>query len=335
VHASVKSIFRVFSDKFEGTVEYMYVDKLGLVTIGIGNLIDGTGRQGNPASPALALPFRYKSNKQLASQADIRAEWNLIKTTKGLPIKGHLACKPLTKLFLDAAGLDALFSKRLQDDETELKKEIEFQDYDDWPADAQLGLHSMAWAMGSKFRTVHHYNNFAAACQNKKFDEAAKHCSMGSKVQNDESLRRRNQANERLFRNAAAVLVGEAKGTHVRSTLYYPSIVHIQKGTETPVPTWLLGWWSVYDGKQWYYYFSDQHWVTYTKTRPANVMTPPMKLVYNEGMVTMTQNGLIIDWNPADGGATKETFTRIGWSSQTEMHGVSNRYAPLSAKKLV
>ena len=35
-----------------------------------------------------------------------------------------------------------------------------------------------------------------------------------------------------------------------------------------PVPPWLLGWWSVYDGNQYYYYFSAQNIVTYTKVQP-------------------------------------------------------------------
>jgi Type VI secretion system (T6SS), amidase effector protein 4 len=101
-----------------------------------------------------------------------------------------------------------------------------------------------------------------------------------------------------------------------------------------PVPSWLPGWWNVYDGNQYYYYFSDQHGVTYTKVAPTNLSAPPQKSPLNEGTVTMTEHGLVIDWNPADGGATKETFTRVGWSSQTEMNGVSNRYAPLFAKKM-
>jgi hypothetical protein len=109
----------------------------------------------------------------------------------------------------------------------------------------------------------------------------------------------------------------------------------VTDGTDpSPVASWLPGWWSVYDGKQYYYYFSDQHGVTYTKVAPSNVSAPPVNSPMNEGTVTMTEHGLVIDWNPADGGATKETFTRVGWTSETEMNGVSNRYAPLFAKKM-
>ena len=44
-----------------------------------------------------------------------------------------------------------------------------------------------------------------------------------------------------------------------------------------PVPDWLRGWWNVNDGNTYYYYFSDQHVVTYTKVEPKNVMVPPVK----------------------------------------------------------
>lgn len=98
---------------------------------------------------------------------------------------------------------------------------------------------------------------------------------------------------------------------------------------------WANGWWVVHDGN-YYYYFSGQastNRVTYTESRSANARIPPPKKPFNEGKVTLTTQGLIIDWNPADGGATRETFTRRG-SSESEMSGVSNRYGPLTAKKM-
>jgi hypothetical protein len=101
------------------------------------------------------------------------------------------------------------------------------------------------------------------------------------------------------------------------------------------VPIWLQGWWTVYDGNYYYYYFSDQLIVTYTKAKPSSPVAAPPRAPMNEGKVTMTEHGLVIDWNPADGGATKETFTRLGWTSEREMNGVSNRYAPLFARKMM
>jgi len=107
-----------------------------------------------------------------------------------------------------------------------------------------------------------------------------------------------------------------------------------------PVPNWLQGWWSVYDGNQYYYYFSDEHVVTYTDAKhpPKDLNSPPVRSPMNEGDVTITidvQNTATIelDWNPADGGATIETFTNV-ITSRDGMNGTSNRYAPLYAKKM-
>ncbi|OJY36837.1 MAG: hypothetical protein BGP06_14265 [Rhizobiales bacterium 65-9] len=103
-----------------------------------------------------------------------------------------------------------------------------------------------------------------------------------------------------------------------------------------PIPGWLPGWWEVDDGKLYYYYFSDQHGVTYTKTKPANVALPPTKMPMNEGTVAVASDPtqFIINWNPADGGVTIETFSPEPLTSTTRMRGVSNRYGPLTATKM-
>ena len=54
----------------------------------------------------------------------------------------------------------------------------EFQKFDEWPADAQLALHSMAWAMGSAFAARGKWPHFRAACAKMDFDLAADNCKM-------------------------------------------------------------------------------------------------------------------------------------------------------------
>jgi type VI secretion system (T6SS) effector Tae4 (amidase) len=105
-----------------------------------------------------------------------------------------------------------------------------------------------------------------------------------------------------------------------------------------PVPDWLQGWWNVYDGNTYYYYFSAEHVVTYTKAKPTHLDSPPVKNPMNEGDVTITLDGqntamIELDWNPADGGATVETFRNV-ITSRGGMNGTSNRYAPLYATKM-
>lgn len=102
-----------------------------------------------------------------------------------------------------------------------------------------------------------------------------------------------------------------------------------------PIPPWLTGWWHVNDGQDYYYYFSDQHVVTYTKTKPSNLNIPPAKIPMNEGSVHLSFHDAVItiDWNPADGGETQEIFTRLP-TTINQMAGVSNRYGPLMATKM-
>ena len=102
-----------------------------------------------------------------------------------------------------------------------------------------------------------------------------------------------------------------------------------------PFPAWLPGWWNVYDGNTYYYYFSDQNMVTYRKEAPASTAVAPASKPLNEGDVTVSADTLevVLDWNPADGGATKETFTRKP-GIEDRMNGVSSRYSPLVATKM-
>lgn len=216
MHPSVRARFRSFNEPLEGVVKYMYLDVKGLVTIGVGNLID-------PIGAALALPFRYKTKSgapgggQLASKADIEVEWKLIKGKRELARLGHRACAPLTKLELDDGAINHIILTRLSQNEGFLKRQKAFQRFDQWPADAQLGLLSMAWAMGPGFSTG--WPKFSAACEKMDFDAAAANCKMSEA--GNPGVAPRNRANAHLFRNAAAVLAGEADGFYRRDELYF------------------------------------------------------------------------------------------------------------------
>ncbi len=101
------------------------------------------------------------------------------------------------------------------------------------------------------------------------------------------------------------------------------------------LPEWAQGWWTVWDGSYYYYYFRPDGMVNYIETKPNPKWTPP-KTVGNHGQVTLIPNGLRIEWRPTEPGGepTKEDFTRVDWTSTTEMNGVSNKYSPLFARKM-
>jgi GH24 family phage-related lysozyme (muramidase) len=170
----------------------MYLDIKGLVTIGVGNLID-------PQTVALGLPFVHKADGTTATSGEIAAEWSAIKANSALAQKGYKACEPLTQLCLTDQAIDDLVRARLNQNEAILKQS--FSDWDSWPADAQTGVLSMAWAMGAGFPST--WPRFAAACRAKDWAAAAANCHI--ETTGNPGVAPRNDADVALFTNAATV----------------------------------------------------------------------------------------------------------------------------------
>jgi len=104
------------------------------------------------------------------------------------------------------------------------------------------------------------------------------------------------------------------------------------------LPDWLVGWWEVYNGQYYYYHFAGSGRVTYTKTKVLSRNAPAPKAPNNVGKAVMneTVHGPIVTWAKVGGVAesTVEKFTRLNWSSETDMNGNSNNgYAPLYARR--
>src|SRR5262249_50408090 len=175
MYPSVQAFFRPFSEKFEGSVSYMYLDILGLVTVGVGNLID-------PLKLATALPFRFKNRPGIAAPGtaasldQIAAEWQRLKSDTLLAKQGAKACDAVTELELDDDAINTLIGAQLSSNEGILKARTPFAGYDTWPADAQLGLLSMAWALGPAGPA--RFPRFSAACQRLDFATAAAECGL-------------------------------------------------------------------------------------------------------------------------------------------------------------
>lgn len=219
---SVQSGFRAFSEKFEGSVPYMYLDIKGLVTVAVGNLVD-------PVEAAQALPFRFKNKPGIANAGaaatpdQIAAEWHKLKNNPTLAQRGFKACEPLTMLELSDDSINAIILSRLTANENFMKRQQWFQNFDSWPADAQLGLLSMAWAMGPAGPGA--FPNFRAACQSSNFNAAAAECKMNEA--GNPGLIPRNRANVQLFSNAA-VVAGDTTGALPHSVLFYPQVPKVQ-----------------------------------------------------------------------------------------------------------
>lgn len=187
MRTAVKNTFVAFTVKFEGKLPCLYLDVKGFVTTGIGDLVD-------PIQAALSLPWKRPDGTP-ASQNEIAAEWGYVKSRTDLAKKGGGAFLAVTKLRLDDAGIAALVLSKLQANEALLK--TYYPSYETWPADAQLGLHSMAWAMGPAF----HFPLFRAAVNKTKpdFAAAAVQCFINDP---GNPIGGRNAANKLLFNNA-------------------------------------------------------------------------------------------------------------------------------------
>jgi hypothetical protein len=100
------------------------------------------------------------------------------------------------------------------------------------------------------------------------------------------------------------------------------------------VPEWLQGWWTVYDGNYYFYYFSDSPVVVFTKVKPVSSNSPAPKNPHNRGTIVFTENGCKITWGiNGSGGPTIENFSQLHGKGD-EMNGTSNKYSPLFARKL-
>jgi len=202
---SVRDFFPTFSTPLEWRVAYMYQDIKGLVTVGIGNLIDKPG-------DAAALPFEHRDSRAPATTDEIVDEWHKIKNAPGLAHGGHKAAEKIASLELSERAIDDLVRNKFDAIEAVLARF--YPDWSDWPADARLGAHSIAWA-GAGF--PYDWPAFNRAATAHDWATAARESHLAEK--GNPGLRERNKANQILFRNAAAV---EANGLD-RSTLYYPN----------------------------------------------------------------------------------------------------------------
>lgn len=203
----MRAAFVDFTAPLEGVVPWMYLDVKGLVTTGIGNLVD-------PMSMALGLPWR-RANGTPATVDEIAAEWQRVKGDPHAAKLGHKYAQRITTLRLSDAGVHELVMGKLDANDALLRKR--FPGWELWPADAQLATHSMAWACGPAFRFPRLEDSLRAL----DFRTAAVECRMDET--GNPGLRPRNVANRLLYLNAAAVVEsGNVLPNLKPDVLYYP-----------------------------------------------------------------------------------------------------------------
>lgn len=200
---SVRSAFFDFTAKFEGVVAWPYCDVLGLVTVGVGNLID-------PIDAAIGLPWIHESDGSTVAGYELIEAWNRVKNDKSLAKLGHLAARHVTDIRLTAEGITELVHGKLDSNWEHLLRR--FPNMEEWPADGQLMVASVAWAAGPDWKAPL-FDGFA---RDMDFRGMAKQCWLNDA--NNPGLHPRNLANVKLATNAAQVIENDMD----RGRLWYP-----------------------------------------------------------------------------------------------------------------
>jgi len=236
----IRDTFFDFTAQREGFTPFMYCDTLNLVTTGVGNLIDAGPSNGFDISdramaPAMNLPWKFKAPgwtsknpiaADNASREDIREAWIRTKLQEqnnpGFNKKGGFAYAGLTPLTLDMEGLKTLFSRTLASFDATLSKR--YAGYESYPADAQLAMLSMAWAMGPAFN----FPQFKTAVEKRDFDSAAPLSFFKGGGGTQEKPAGRNAENQIMLHNAAMV---ERTGADPDQLFFPGTSSSVSKGT--------------------------------------------------------------------------------------------------------
>lgn len=190
---SVRARFVAFSAPLEGVRNHLYLDIKGLVTTGIGYLVDSVER-------VTGLPWLH-ADGLLASQEEIRAEWVRIKAAQHLAQAGADAAEKLCRLHLSPEAIERLTQQRLDAMARELGRHL--PGLGGWPASAQLAAMSMCWAVGVAGLT----KGFPKCCRAmalEAFDEASDECLI--QTTGNPGIAPRNARNVKLLLAAAHVV---------------------------------------------------------------------------------------------------------------------------------
>lgn len=134
-----KTTIRTKLALYEGTIEHMYLDTEGFVTVGVGHLL-------KDVSAGQKLEFiRYKDNKK-ATKDEIKTDFDAIKKQ----LKGLYAFtyKKHAKLKLKTVTIDGLTDKHIESFEKELKTLYGSAEFNAFPSEVRLALFDLIFNLG-------------------------------------------------------------------------------------------------------------------------------------------------------------------------------------------
>lgn len=124
-------------EDYEGSVEHMYLDSKGLVTVGVGHLLA-------TLQEAQKLPFTTQARVK-ATAVEIQADYDAVKKQPANRLA--IFYKRFTKLKLNKIEIDKLTNKHIDSFYRELKQL--YSGYDAFPSEAKLALMDLIFNLGA------------------------------------------------------------------------------------------------------------------------------------------------------------------------------------------
>ncbi|MCB1738441.1 MAG: hypothetical protein KDI42_09970, partial [Gammaproteobacteria bacterium] len=147
----------------EGSIPWMYLDTVGKVTVGVGNMLPNV-------SAAQALAF-VDANGAAASAVRVAGDFRAVSS---LPAgKVARVYKHVTTVRLTEAGINDLLDGRITEFETGLRRL--FPDYDDFPDPARMGILDMAFNLGLNGLDTK-FPSFCRNARNRDWQGCAQQC---------------------------------------------------------------------------------------------------------------------------------------------------------------
>lgn len=218
MHESVENAVFPFLREFEGVRQRMYLDSRGLVTVGVGFMIE-------PVEVAVLLGlqnwYRLPGSSGPVTRDTLAAEISAIKSgTPGYQNQFGLREDAMGPICRAEARRRERFLVDL------------FPEWASYPADAQMGIMCVAWVRSSKAGMLSGFPEFVRYVQARDFQRAGP-ASLWAAIREavgDRSDRvmgrrvRRREAQLRMFDNAAAIERANraAPGSAPIETLWYP-----------------------------------------------------------------------------------------------------------------
>lgn len=149
----------------EGCVTHMYLDSVGKVTVGVGNMLPD-------AASAAKLNFVVRATRAKATPEQVQADFNAV---SGQP-RGYRAnwYKQHTALDFPVMEADRLLDRRIA--EFRLQVRGRFRQFDSYPTSAQMAILDMAFNLGTNGLWTK-FPNLRRAIEAREWETAAKESS--------------------------------------------------------------------------------------------------------------------------------------------------------------